>query len=174
MLADHCGECGAGETRFEGIDFSVEHAGKTVEVGNLSGWRCGACGEVRFDPESAARYAEAGDRLVLEARQVQALELRNIRRRLGLSQKRAATLTGGGHNAFSRYERGEAVPVAAVVNLFRLLDRHPELLPEIDVEQTSDDRIRTRAPIAGGAEASSRTKNSTGSRLQNACLEWVA
>jgi hypothetical protein len=58
--------------------------------------------------------------------------------------------------------------------LFRLLDRHPELLPEIDVEQTSDDRIRTRAPIAGGAEASSRTKNSTGSRLQNACLEWVA
>jgi HTH-type transcriptional regulator/antitoxin MqsA len=156
VLADRCGECGAGETRFEGIDFSVEHAGKTVEVGNLSGWRCGACGEVRFDPESAARYAEAGDRLVLEARQVQALELRNIRRRLGLSQKRAATLTGGGHNAFSRYERGEAVPVAAVVNLFRLLNRHPELLREIDVVPASSDEVETRATIATGLAHPSR------------------
>jgi len=40
-------------------------------------------------------------------------------------------IAGGGHNAFSRYERGEAKPVAAVVNLFRLLDRHPELLKEL-------------------------------------------
>jgi HTH-type transcriptional regulator / antitoxin MqsA len=43
----------------------------------------------------------------------------------------AARLTGGGHNAFSRYERGEAVPLPAVVNLFRLLDKHPELLKDL-------------------------------------------
>jgi hypothetical protein len=36
-----------------------------------------------------------------------------------------ARLTGGGHNAFSRYERGEAAPLPAVINLFRLLDKHP-------------------------------------------------
>ncbi len=41
-------------------------------------------------------------------------------------------LTGGGHNAFSRYERGEAAPLPAVVNLFRLLDKHPELLKDLD------------------------------------------
>src|SRR5260370_26833630 len=29
-------------------------------------------------------------------------------------------MIGGGHNAFSRYERGEAAPLPAVVNLFRL------------------------------------------------------
>lgn len=40
-------------------------------------------------------------------------------------------IAGGGHNAFSRYERGEIKPVAAVVNLFRLLDRHPDLLNEL-------------------------------------------
>lgn len=34
-------------------------------------------------------------------------------------------------NAFSRYERGEVMPLPAVVNLFRLLDKHPELLQEI-------------------------------------------
>jgi len=43
----------------------------------------------------------------------------------------AAKLTGGGHNAFSRYERGEATPLPAVMNLLRLLDRHPELLKEL-------------------------------------------
>ena len=43
----------------------------------------------------------------------------------------AAQLAGGGKNAFSRYERGQAKPVAAVMNLFRLLDRHPELLDEL-------------------------------------------
>ncbi|MBI1919848.1 MAG: type II toxin-antitoxin system MqsA family antitoxin [Geobacter sp.] len=61
----------------------------------------------------------------------EAAELARIRKKLGLTQKEAALIAGGGHNAFSRYERGEAKPVAAVVNLFQLLDRHPELLNEL-------------------------------------------
>jgi HTH-type transcriptional regulator/antitoxin MqsA len=40
-------------------------------------------------------------------------------------------LTGGGHNAFSRYERGEVLPLPAVIKLLRLLDKHPELLKDI-------------------------------------------
>ncbi|WP_293368015.1 type II TA system antitoxin MqsA family protein [Nevskia sp.] len=58
-------------------------------------------------------------------------KLARVRRKLKLTQADAAELTGGGHNAFSRYERGEAKPMAAVVNLFRLLDKHPELLKEL-------------------------------------------
>ncbi|MHB9117844.1 MAG: type II toxin-antitoxin system MqsA family antitoxin [Burkholderiales bacterium] len=46
-------------------------------------------------------------------------------------QSEAATLVGGSKNAFSRYEKGKAKPVAAVINLFSLLDRHPELLNEL-------------------------------------------
>jgi hypothetical protein len=44
---------------------------------------------------------------------------------------RHTCFTGGGHNAFSRYERGEAAPLPAVINLFRLLDKHPELLKDL-------------------------------------------
>lgn len=33
-----------------------------------------------------------------------------------------------GVNAFSRYENGKAKPVPAVISLFRLLDKHPELI----------------------------------------------
>jgi HTH-type transcriptional regulator / antitoxin MqsA len=118
-------------SRFEGETFTIEHAGMTTKVEGLSGWRCEACGEVEFDPDSARRYAAAGDELVLRERERQSREIRRIRKKLGLSQSAAARLTGGGHNAFSRYERGEAAPLPAVINLFRLLDKHPELLKEL-------------------------------------------
>jgi HTH-type transcriptional regulator/antitoxin MqsA len=58
-------------------------------------------------------------------------ELARIRKKLRLTQKEAALITGGGHNAFSRYERGEAKPIQAVLNLFKLLDHHPDLLNEL-------------------------------------------
>ena len=118
-------------TRFKDETFTVEHAGMTTRVEGLSGWRCKACGEVEFDAASARRYAAAGDELVLRDRERQSKEIRRIRRKLGLSQIAASRLTGGGHNAFSRYERGEAAPLPAVVNLFRLLDKHPELLKDL-------------------------------------------
>ncbi len=117
--------------RFDGEPFTVEYAGRKVKVEGLSGWRCGACGEVEFDAESARRYAAAGDALVLRERERQSKEIRRIRRKLGLSQIAAARLTGGGHNAFSRYERGEVAPLPAVITLLRLLDKHPELLKDI-------------------------------------------
>jgi len=132
-MARKCLACDAEKTmtRFEGKSFVVEHAGRRARVERLSGWRCRACGEVEFDAESAGRYAAAGDRLVEAERESRRKDIRRIRRKLGLSQAAAARLTGGGHNAFSRYERGEAEPVAAVRNLLRLLDKHPKLLKEL-------------------------------------------
>jgi HTH-type transcriptional regulator/antitoxin MqsA len=132
-MARECLNCDSaqGMTRFEDETFTVDHDGMTSTVEGLSGWRCGSCGEMEFDPESARLYAAAGDELVLRGRARQSQEIRRIRRKLGLSQVTASRLTGGGHNAFSRYERGEAAPLPAVVNLFRLLDKHPELLKDL-------------------------------------------
>ncbi|MGE0669245.1 MAG: type II TA system antitoxin MqsA family protein [Sphingomonadales bacterium] len=127
-----CAECGAKERLpFRDETLVVEHDGASEAVKGLSGHRCGVCGDVVFDADSARRYAEAGDRLVLAARSRQQKEIRRIRRKLRLTQVEASRLTGGGHNAFSRYERGEATPLPAVVNLLRLLDKHPELLKEL-------------------------------------------
>ena len=137
MATRPCASCGSrkGMERFENETITIEHAGMKAEVEGLSGWRCHACPEVEFDPASAARYAKAGDELVMRARKRQRTEIRRIRIKLGLTQQQAARLTGGGHNAFSRYERGEAEPLPAVVNLFRLLDRHPKLLDELQRDQ---------------------------------------
>ena len=128
-----CVSCdnGAIMTRFEDETVTIDHAGMKTVVKGLSGGRCPDCPEMEFDPDSAHRYAEAGEALVLSAREHQARDIRRIRRKLGLSQAAAAPLTGGGHNAFSRYERGEVTPLPAVVNLVRILDQHPELLKEL-------------------------------------------
>jgi HTH-type transcriptional regulator / antitoxin MqsA len=132
MRYQACASCGApGALAFKGETFRISHQGMSTEVEDLSGRRCSSCGEIEFDQKSAKRYAAAGDKLVLQARAAQRSEIRRIRRKLGLSQAKAAELTGGGHNAFSRYERGESAPLPAVVNLFRLLDRHPDLLKEL-------------------------------------------
>jgi HTH-type transcriptional regulator/antitoxin MqsA len=132
-MARKCPECESRKdmVRFRDETFTIKHAGMTAKVEGLSGWRCAGCDEVAFDAASARRYAAAGDALVLRDRERQSKEIRRIRRKLGLSQAAAARLTGGGHNAFSRYERGEAAPLPAVVNLFRLLDKHPELLADL-------------------------------------------
>ena len=132
MRDQACANCGAPDAvPFKGETLRVSHKGVSAEVNSLSGRRCSSCGEIEFDQSSAKRYAAAGDKLVLQARTAQRSEIRRIRRKLGLSQAMAAELTGGGHNAFSRYERGESAPLPAVVNLFRLLDRHPDLLKEL-------------------------------------------
>lgn len=55
----------------------------------------------------------------------------NVRKKLNLDQREAAEIFGGGINAFSRYENGKTKPPLALIKLFKLLDRHPELLNEV-------------------------------------------
>lgn len=125
-----CGECGSTGTLAAFAD-ETHFIADTAPVHGLSGKRCSVCGEVYFDEASSERFSNACDAWVLARRAEERDMLRRVRKRLGLTQQQAARLTGGGHNAFSRYERGEASPMAAVVNLFKLLDKHPELLEEI-------------------------------------------
>ncbi|MBB5347695.1 DNA-binding transcriptional regulator YiaG [Desulfoprunum benzoelyticum] len=40
-------------------------------------------------------------------------------------------MIGSGVNAFSEYERGVRQPAKSTVLLLKLLDRHPDLLPEV-------------------------------------------
>jgi HTH-type transcriptional regulator/antitoxin MqsA len=112
-------------TAFANETHQVVFRDQKKDVEALSGFRCGACGEIEYDQASAERYADAGDALVIEARRVVGDELRRIRKRLRINQVEASKLTGGGHHA-SRYETGKVIPTSAVINLFRLLDRHPE------------------------------------------------
>jgi HTH-type transcriptional regulator/antitoxin MqsA len=124
-------DSGAKMETFSNETHRIEHRDIVSNVEGLSGFRCPTCGEIEYDAESAERYAAASDVLVLDARRATGEELRRIRKKLKINQAEASKLTGGGHNAFSRYETGKVAATPAVINLFRLLDKHPEAVEEL-------------------------------------------
>jgi len=133
MKTQHCFICGAPNamTRFESRSETIRVKGMERRIDDLSGWECQQCGDGMHDPDSSDRYSAASDELVRTARNMIATEMKRIRRKLHLTQKEAVhLLSGGGHNAFSRYERGELLPPKALVLLMRLLDRYPHLLAD--------------------------------------------
>ena len=126
-----CLNCESAEMQRSKKDAVIEYRGQHTKVKALDGWHCPECGEIEFAGKEGERYADALEKLRTKVDVAEAEELARIRKKLGLSQRKAAELTGGGVNAFSRYENGKAKPVPAVINLFRLLDKHPELIGEI-------------------------------------------
>jgi HTH-type transcriptional regulator / antitoxin MqsA len=92
---------------------------------------CDACGDgFAYDnPEGEARWIEF--RAAVD--QTEREELAAIRARLGLTQLEASQITGGGKNAFSRYECAKAQPVVGIYTLFRILDKYPCLLAEFNL-----------------------------------------
>lgn len=128
-----CLQCDDGTAlEFTTKDITVEARGESCIVSQVTGWHCPVCGEIEYtDQDSSDRVWNAIEAVSAKARARDAALLVHARKRLKLTQKQAAELTGGGHNAFSRYERGEAVPMRAVVNLFKILDKHPELVKEL-------------------------------------------
>jgi HTH-type transcriptional regulator / antitoxin MqsA len=109
----------------------VTYGGESVTLTGLSGWFCPSCHDGWFDEVDQLRYAKAGDELIFRARGRERKELRRIRKKLGLTQKEAAAVFGGGVNAFSRYEKGEIEPSTSTRKLLHLLDKHPELIKEL-------------------------------------------
>ncbi|TRZ57820.1 MAG: type II toxin-antitoxin system MqsA family antitoxin [Rhodocyclaceae bacterium] len=126
-----CLSCGQGNLRHAVKDVPYEYKSHATVVPKVAGWHCPNCHEVEFDSGEGERFAEAIKRIAAEIDSREAGELARIRKKLKLTQQQAARITGGGPNAFSRYERGKARPLPAVTNLFRLLDLHPELLNEL-------------------------------------------
>jgi HTH-type transcriptional regulator/antitoxin MqsA len=130
-MSRECLNCEQGVLRHAVKDVPYKYKGHRTVVPKIAGWHCPRCHEVEFDAGEGKRFAEAIKLIAAEIDVQVSAELARIRKKLKLTQQEAARITGGGPNAFSRYERGKARPLPAVTNLFRLLDRHPELLNEL-------------------------------------------
>ena len=123
-----CPVCGEGHLH-TGVKAHAQTYKGQVWNTTIAGAFCDHCGDGIADHSAEEEAAWVQFRDSVDAQQ--AAELVRIRKKLKLTQAAAAQLAGGGKNAFSRYERGNAKPVAAVTNLFKLLDTHPELLAEL-------------------------------------------
>jgi len=128
-----CPACGAAELIHDTRDLPYTYKGEATVIAEVTGDFCPACAE------SVLGAAES-NRVMREMRafskQVNAAIvdpdfITNVRKKLDLDQREAAEIFGGGVNAFSRYENGKTKPPLALVKLFKLLDRHPDLLNEV-------------------------------------------
>ena len=55
-------------------------------------------------------------------------QIAQVRKKLGLSQRRLAVIVGGGVRSIQKYESGYQLPGMAVSNLLKVLAHHPELI----------------------------------------------
>ena len=132
MVNHVCVQCGADDMVHDTRDLPFKYKGNTTTIHAVAGWYCQHCEEAYLDDMAA--YSSAIDKFAESIDAGEAKELARVRRKLKMTQQEAARLTGGGPNAFSRYELGKVKPLPAIINLFKLLDRHPELLDEIRTE----------------------------------------
>ena len=128
-----CPVCGAAELVHDIRDLPYTYKGETTTISDVAGDYCPACGESVLDTAESARVSAA---MLALNRQVNAsivdpVFIADVRKKLALDQREAAEIFGGGVNAFSRYENGKTKPPLALVKLFKLLDRHPDLLNEV-------------------------------------------
>jgi HTH-type transcriptional regulator/antitoxin MqsA len=99
---------------------------------DLPGWWPADDGDGILDAADLKVVDKAYQELRAEAaEQLKAAEVRRIRTRLKLSQRRAGEILGGGPRAFQKYESGEVVVSRPMANLLLLLDRDPARLKEL-------------------------------------------
>lgn len=128
-----CPLCGEADLAHDTRDLPYTYKGETTLIEAVTGDYCPACGEAILEMGESARTSE----LMLQfnkqvnAAIVDPAFIAKVRRKLDLGQREAAEIFGGGVNAFSRYENGKAKPPLALIKLFKLLDRHPDLLNEV-------------------------------------------
>lgn len=128
-----CPVCGAAQLIHDTRDLPYTYKGETTTISAVTADFCPACDESitnMMETERVTREMQAFNKQV-NAAIVDPSFIINVRKKLDLGQREAAEIFGGGINAFSRYENGKTKPPLALVKLFKLLDRHPELLNEI-------------------------------------------
>jgi HTH-type transcriptional regulator / antitoxin MqsA len=125
-----CPECG-GVMQYEQHDDVLEYKGQTRTIKTL-GWWCSRCGEAILTGEPLLAHEKAFQELKAEVDQVLGPEdVARVRKTLGLSQRRAGELLGGGPRAFQKYETGKQAVSVPMSHLLRLLANDPARLREL-------------------------------------------
>lgn len=128
-----CVTCGKGMMVRESRDISYTYKTQTTTIPAVNGDYCSSCDESLHSGEEAEYLSS---QMMAFAKEVNAANvdpdfIATTRKTLKLDQRQAAEIFGGGANAFSRYENGKTSPPLALVQLFKILAKHPELLAEL-------------------------------------------
>jgi len=148
-MMKRCPECG-GTMRYETRVDRVEYKGQTRTF-DTTAWWCDGCGEsIQEGPA-----LQAAERAFIELRaQVDDVllpeEVAEVREKLGISQREAGRVLGGGPRAFQKYESGKVPVSGPMKNLLVLLGNDPKRLRELrtNVHRRRGRKKETTAPTA--------------------------
>lgn len=125
-----CPECG-GVMHYEKHDDVLTYKAQTKTI-KTRGWWCTKCGEGILSGDDLVAHERAF--LEFKAQLDQVLsppQVLAVREKLGLSQRKASELLGGGPRSFQKYEGGTQAVSAPMSNLLILLANDPSRLDEI-------------------------------------------
>ena len=124
----------------------ITYKGHTVII-DQPAYYCDACDEAVMTGEDSNLASNTFDYLRARVDGVlPSVAVRIVREALGLSQRRASILFGGGPNAFQKYESGNIHASSAMSKLLTLVSRYPELLDELRTPPNDIlDKARNRA-----------------------------
>lgn len=98
----------------------------------VNGWHCPDCDAVVLsDADDSSKHMDMPGNKLSPALTKQAAFIQDVRVKLGLTLQQAEEIFGGAEGSFSKYERMEAFPPRTIVHLLRILEKYPELLPEM-------------------------------------------
>jgi HTH-type transcriptional regulator / antitoxin MqsA len=138
-----CPECGS-EMRHEKHADVLSYRGHERTIQTL-GWWCMQCGEGILSGAPLRAHAKAFQTLKAEVDGVLGpKEVTRVREALGLSQRKAGELLGGGPRAFQKYESGSQTPSVPMSHLLTLLARDPRRLGELRAQKEGATQTRRR------------------------------
>ncbi len=130
-----CPSCGVGKVVAGIRNVPYTYKGKRTVIKAVKGQYCNnpKCREVVMEMDESARMSREmlAFNKTVNAKLTPMDLLPSVRQRFNLTQQQAAKVFGGGPNAFSRYESGKTKPPLALVQLFKVLDKHPDLFKEV-------------------------------------------
>ena len=141
-----CPECG-GVMRYETRTEALSYKGHSRTIATAAWW-CTKCDEAILTGAPLLAREMAFVELKAEVDEVLSpREVAAVRESLGLSQRKAGALLGGGPRAFQKYESGSQAVSVPMSNLLRLLAKDPARLRELGSGAPRPAR-RTRVPKA--------------------------
>ena len=109
----------------------LKYKGESVTV-PMPGWYCLDSSESIHTGEDMEVSDAALKELKIKVEKLlKPEEIKRIRQALGLTQREAGEVIGGGPNAFQKYESGDILLSKGMSNFLRLLEKHPEDVPSL-------------------------------------------
>ena len=119
---------------------TLNYKGQSITF-DMPGWYCEASDESIHAGADMKVSDRALNRLKAQAEGLlEPVEIRRIRKKLGLTQEQAGQLIGGGPRAFQKYETGDLLPSRAILR--RSADWMRTSVPTVSASYVS--RIETR------------------------------